>query len=289
VLDVTNSVQTAISNVSFANGRFELDQTIKNLGAGAFDGTMFMPVEFRIVSISDPTVTVANADNTGTGAPGQPASFFFHPFLVSGQTSEARHFVFNDPNARLFTMDAVVTARVQVDPSQATRYQAEPAPDLSNFEQKTFTDIYTGILPASDLGLQLLAGVTYADVPFTSKEGAYAVTGKLSSPTTGVDMDLELYDSAGTFVAGAATDTPNETVTAGIKPNKNYFYRVIGWAGVAQDWRLESIQSALVLKATSSGGGGSGALMPPPAGTLTRLLRFTFNPMTRTVTVSLIK
>lgn len=288
-LDVTGNVQTTISNVSFANGKFELDQTIKNLGAGAFDGTMYTPVEFRIVSISDPTVTVANADNAGNGTAAKPASFYFRPFLVSGQTSEPRHLVFNDPNARLFTVDAVVTARIQVNPSQATRYQPEPARDLSNFEPKTFTDLYNGILPASDLGLQLAAGVTYSDVPFTSKEGAYGVTGKLTSPTTGVDMDLELYDSAGALLAAAATEAPTETVSAAIKPNKNYFYRVIGWAGVAQDWRIESIQSALVLKAGTSGGGGGGTLLPPPNGTLTRLLRFTFNPLTRTVSVSVVK
>ncbi|MFY9572198.1 MAG: M36 family metallopeptidase, partial [Blastocatellia bacterium] len=287
-LDVTNRVQTAISNVSFAAGRFEFDQTLKNIGAGAFDGTMFTPIEFRVVSISNPTVTVANADNAGKGAPSMPASFFFHPLLVTGQTSEPRHFVFNDPNAQLFTFDAVITARVQVDPSQATRYQPEPPPDLSNFEAKTFTDIYEGILPASDLGLQLVGGVSYADVPFTARDGAFAVTAKLSSALTGVDMDLELYNSAGNLLARSATETPNETVTAAIQAGSNYFYRVIGWAGVAQDWKIESIQSALVLKAATSGGGGGGTLTPPPTGTLTKLLRFTVNPLTGTVTIQLL-
>jgi hypothetical protein len=288
-LDVTGNVQTAISNVSFANGRFELDQTIKNLGAGAFDGMLYTPVEFRILSISDPTVTVANADNAGTGAPGKPASFFFRQLLATGQTSAPRHLIFNDPNARLFTLDAVVTARVQVNTSEATRYQPEPPPDLSNYEPKTFTDLYNGILPASDLGLQVASGVTYADVPFTSRDGAFAITGKLTSPTTGVDMDLILYDSAGNQLAASETEFPTETVNAPIKPNRNYFYRVVGWAGVAQDWKIESIQSALVLKAGPSSGGSSGAITPPPTGTLTQLLRFTFNPVTRTVTVSLVK
>ncbi|MDQ1522177.1 MAG: hypothetical protein QOE47_101, partial [Pyrinomonadaceae bacterium] len=43
VVDVTNSIQTANSNVSFAGGKTEFDQTIKNLGAGAFDGTIYQP------------------------------------------------------------------------------------------------------------------------------------------------------------------------------------------------------------------------------------------------------
>ncbi|HKY05375.1 MAG TPA: M36 family metallopeptidase, partial [Blastocatellia bacterium] len=150
VLDVTNKTQSAISNVSFAGGKFEFDQTIKNLGAGAFDGTMYTPIEFRIVSISNPTIRVANADNAGQGTQSSPASFFYRPQLLAGQTSDARHLIFNNPSAQLFTFDAVITARVQVAPGQGTRYQPEPAPDLSNFEQSTFSEVFTGIVPASD-------------------------------------------------------------------------------------------------------------------------------------------
>ena len=288
VVDVTSRVQTALvsGSLRMAGGKLEFDQTIKNLGAGSFDGTMYTPIEFRIVSISNSSVTVANADNGGTGTSGSPALFFYHPLLVSGQTSEARHLVFNNPNAQLFTFDAVITASVQVNPAQATRYVGEPGIDLSKFDVQTFTETLTGIVPASDTGLQCAEGVTYVDVPFTSKDFAFAVTGNMTNPSgLGVDMDLQLLDSAGRVLSTSATDTPNETVTAAIQPNQQYRYRVIGWAGAAQDYQIVSTQSLLVPKATSGGGSGSGGALAPSTGTVTKLLRFTFNPVTGTITV----
>ncbi|HLG16997.1 MAG TPA: M36 family metallopeptidase [Blastocatellia bacterium] len=285
VVDVTSRIQTAISNVSFANGKFEFDLTLKNLGAGAFDGTMYVPIEFRIVSVSNSTVTVGNADNGGKGTSADPAVFFFRPTLLTGQTSDARHFVFNDPNAQLFTFDAVITARLQVSPSQATRYQPEPGIDLSKFDIVNFTEVFTGIVPASDTGLQIAPGVTFVDVPFTSQAGAFAVTGNMTS-TLGVDLDLELRDSANRVLSSSTSGTANETVSAAILPNRQYKYRVIGWAGAAQDFTIESKQSLLVPKASSGAGGGF--TLTAPATSLTSLVRFTGNPLTGAVTVQVI-
>jgi hypothetical protein len=164
-------MQTTISNVSFADGKFEFDQVIKNLGAGMFDGTIYTPIEFRITSISNPTVAVANADSCGTGQQGSPASFFYRDKLVAGQTSAPRRLVFNDPNAQLFTFDAVITARVQVAPASATRYQTEPPTNFACFENRTHAESFDGIVPGGDTGLQLIPGVSYVDVPFISQEG----------------------------------------------------------------------------------------------------------------------
>jgi hypothetical protein len=77
-----------------------------------------------------------------------PASFFYHQILSTGQTSSARHFVFNDPMAQLFTFDAVVKARVQVDPQLATCYQPEPGIDLSRFDFATFSETFQSARPA---------------------------------------------------------------------------------------------------------------------------------------------
>ena len=283
VVDVSNRVQTTISNVSFANGKFEFNQVIKNLGAGAFDGTIYTPIEFRVISISNPTVTVANADNAGTGQAGSPAIFYYRNVLATGQTSESRHLTFNDPNAQLFTVNAVVTARVQVAPSEATRYQGEPPIDLSKFDVVQFTQTFTGIVPVGDTGLQIIGGVDFVDVPFTSRDGAYAVVGDMTS-SLGVDLDLFLLDSSGRVLSSSTSDTAHETVSAAIQPNQQYKYRVAGWAGVASDFQIVSTQSQLVPRA-GAGAGGAGA---PPPPTLTHLLRFTFNPLTGTVTVQLI-
>jgi hypothetical protein len=283
VVDVTNRIQTAISNVAFASGKFEFDQTIKNLGAGAFDGTIYTPVEFRIVAVSN-NVTVANADNAGNGTATSPASFYYRQILTTGQTSGARHFVFNDPLAQLFTFDAVIKARVQVDPSQATRYQPEPPVDLSNFIQSTFTENFSGIVPVGDTGLGAASGVDYVDVPFTSKDGAVAVTGNLSS-TLAVDLDLELLDTSGHILSSSTGGTAQESVAAQIRPNTQYVYRVIGWAGAASDYQIVSTQSLLTARATGGSSGGTGGI----GGTLTSLVRFTVNPITRTVTVQLLR
>ena len=298
VVDVTGSVETAFSNVSFANGRFEFDQTIKNLGAGA-GGTMFTPVEFRVVSISDPTVRVFNADNAGAGVAGSPASFYYRQRLAPGQTSAARHLIFSDPQARLFTFEAVVTARVQVAPGQGTRYQYEPPfPDPAFFDLSSLIGTFTGSVLLSDGSAQSQPGITYADTPlFTSNDRAYRIEAQMSSPSlTAEDIDLYLLDSTGRVVAAGETATAAENIAADILPGRQYRYRVAGYSGQAQDFEITSKQ-LLASPKNSGGGSAAGASSPtstsgglPTAGlntrTVTMLLRFTVNPLTGTVTVA---
>ena len=290
--DVTSGVQQLMSNVVFANGRTELDLRLKNNG-----GAVYLPVAFNIVSISDPTVKVLNSDNTGTGQAGSPATFYYRPNLAAGETSQPRRLVFSNPNTRLFTFDAVVTARAVVEPGQATRYEPEPEPDLSNFERKTFTDVYTGIVPASDAGFSAktgitqASGVTYVDVPFTSREGALAVRGELTTnlglPVDHrVDLDFYLLDASGAELARSTSSGPDEVVTSVIKPNTRYTYRVVGWAGAAQDFKITSTQTALVLKSGVSTSGTSSTLGGGGAGTY--LARFTVNPLTKSVSLQLV-
>lgn len=288
-LNVTNRMQTAISNIVFANGKAEFDQTIKNLGAGLFDGTVYTPVEFRITSISNSTVTVVNADSCGTGRSGNPASFFYRQKLLAGETSAPRRLAFNNPNSQLFTFDAVITARVQTNSGSATHYAAEPPANLACFESRTAQATFDGIVPAGDTGLQLLPGITFVDVPFTSEEGAFGVIGAMTS-SLGVDLDLELLDSAGRVLCTSATGSANELVAAPIEPNRNYVYRVIGWAGVAQDFSIQSSQYLLVHQTSTAGtgGGATGVGAPPPDGDLVSLVRFTVNPLTRTVSMQLL-
>jgi len=189
----------------------------------------------------------------------------------------------------MFSFDAVVKARVQVDPSLATRYVPEPGIDFSKFDLTTFTETFSGIVPLGDNDFQLVPGVTYVDVPFTSKDGAYAVAGNMTSTLTGVDIDLELLDSSGRILSSSTGSTPSETVSASIVPNAQYIYRVLGSLGVAQDYQIVSTQSLLVPKGSGgSTSGGTGSLAPPTVGTVTNLVRFTVNPLTRTVTVQVL-
>lgn len=293
VLDVTNNIQTVNSNVSFAGGKTEFDQAIKNLGAGAFDGTIYQPVDFRIVNISAPGVSVANADNFGSGRGASPASFYYRSTLTKNQTSAARHIAFNNPGTQLFTFDAVVTARVQVPAGAGTRFEAEPKFE-GNFTTSTFNESFSGIVPVGDTGLQLADGVTYVDVPFTSQANAVAVKGILTSPMTGVDLDFELRDAAGRVLSSSGTSEATEVVTAEILPNANYIFRVIGWAGAAQDFEIASTQTLRIQQnagGTTSGatGGGSTLTGSLTTGTATRLVRFTVNPLTKSITMQVLR
>ncbi|HEV7905566.1 MAG TPA: M36 family metallopeptidase, partial [Pyrinomonadaceae bacterium] len=295
VLDVTSSIQTAISNVSFATGKTEFDQSIKNLGAGAFDGTIYQPVDFRVVNISAPNVSVANADNFGAGRGSSPASFYYRSTLPKNQTSAARHIAFNNPNTQLFTFDAVVTARVQVPAGAGTRYEAEPKFE-GNFTTSTFNETFGGIVPVGDTGLQLADGVTYVDVPFTSQANAVAVKAILTSPTTGVDLDFELRDATGRVLSSSGTSEATEIVTADILPNTSYIFRVIGWAGAAQDFEIASAQTLRVPQTSAggttgggTGGGGSTLTGGLSTATATRLVRFTVNPLTKSITMQILR
>ena len=60
---LTNQIDSAISNVSFSGGVFAFDEKLTN-ARGALsdvDKTIYGPIEFRVLNISDPTVTVKNA------------------------------------------------------------------------------------------------------------------------------------------------------------------------------------------------------------------------------------
>jgi hypothetical protein len=114
LVDITNAVQTAMSNVTFASGVFQLDLSMTNATAGAF-----LPrVELRVVNVNSAsgTVRVSNADDGGAGTPQSPALFDYSNALGSDQTftgaetTAARTLRFSDPRAELFTYDIQVTA-----------------------------------------------------------------------------------------------------------------------------------------------------------------------------------
>ncbi|HEX6183042.1 MAG TPA: S8 family serine peptidase [Pyrinomonadaceae bacterium] len=114
LVDITNAVQTAMSNVTFASGVFQLDLNMTNATANNY-----LPrVELRVVSVNSAsgTVRVANADNGGAGTPASPALFDYTNSLgadqtfTAGETTAARTLRFSDPRAELFTYDIQVTA-----------------------------------------------------------------------------------------------------------------------------------------------------------------------------------
>ncbi len=302
--NVTSSVDTVLSNVSFTVGQTSFDLAIKNTrGAKATDKTLYAPVELQITSISDSTVTVRNADRT-TPAP----TFVYNQNLPLGATSAARRVEFNNPNNRLFTFKATVIAQAYSGTIGGTGSQdgdgsSEPAPPPTYSVNR---QTYTGTVPLGDpTGLThgggLLKedyyadpnfkGVTYQDVVVTTVSDAISLDAKLAS-TAAIDMDFELRKADGTLVARSATGTAAERITAQVQPNTQYVLRVIGWANGPADFTITSDQ----LLPEGSPNGNAGTVTPssttdsnaPPTGSIPFAWLFTANPLTRLLTIRLL-
>lgn len=292
IQDVSSSIDTALTNVQFANGIFEFDQTLKNKGTiPAADTTAYGPVNFRVFNISNPTVTANNADNGGSGQGGSPAVFGYGQTIASGQTSSAKRLRFNDPNAQLFTFDALVTARVRGASMPANGSQAfdgtgggEQAHVVTSQE-----DTYTGTIIVGSLEVRgAVSGVDYVDVPFTAKPGSFGVTGVLTTDAP-ADLDFELHDAAGNVLSSSGNFLDAETCSAVIEPGKQYYYRVIGYANGPTQFTIKSTQyfsDSLTSGSPSSGSQFNGG---QTAGvTRVRVVRFTVNPLLRTVAARLL-
>jgi Fungalysin metallopeptidase (M36) len=287
IKDVSATMQAATSNMTISNGVFEFDQTLKNTGAPNADSTTYAPINFKIVSISDPTVTVANADNGGDGR-NLPAIFSYNQTLPANTVSAPKRLRFNDPQNRLFTFDALVTARLRGSSIPATGSQPYDGDGGGRQEHviTTQSETYTGTIVAGSLEVRgVINGVDYVDVPFTAQAGSFGVTGVLTT-TTPADLDFELRDSNGNVLDSSGNFLDAEQCSAVIVPGRTYVYRVIGYAAGPTQF---SIQSTQFFSDTITGGSGGSSFGQPSRGvTNVRLMRFTVNPLTRLVTARIL-
>ncbi|MDT5122632.1 MAG: hypothetical protein QOC96_2114 [Acidobacteriota bacterium] len=297
--DVTSALQSAISNVSFANGKFEFDQTLKNNGISGVDQNAYAPVNFQVVGISNPTVTAANSDNGGDGQ-NKPASFIYNQTLNPGDISAARHLVFNDPSAQMFTFDALVTARVRGASVAANGSQTGDADGggRAPLTLSSTTDTYTGIIVVGSAGSQLVNGVDYVDVPFVAKDGAFGVQGTLTATPDGgaaPDLDFALLDDQGHVLQTSGNLGPHEQVGGAVIPGKTYIYRVIGYASGPAQFTITSQQFINTTATGPNGNGGSStggsSFLPAVTGVSTpvHLVRFTVNPLTHAVSTKVLR
>ncbi len=291
--DVTNAVQSAISNVAFANGKFEFDQTLKNNGITGVDATAYAPLNFAVVSISSPTVTVANADNGGTGQ-GSRAVFAYNQSLVAGQTSTARRLVFNDPQAQLFSFDAIVTARVRGASVAASGSQLGDGDGggRSANSVSSVADTYSGLIVVGSAGNNLVNGVDYVDVPFVARAGSFGVSGTLDAGATAVDLDFALLDDQGNTLATSGNLGPHESLSAAVVPGRTYRYRVVGYVNGPAQFTIRSEQFLVGSGNTTAGGTTTGSNFLPTASGVqaqTHLVRFTLNPLTQAVSTQVLR
>lgn len=284
--DITAAIQTALSNVSFNNGIFEFDQTVKNKGVSGADSTVYGPINFKIINTSSPTVTVANADNGGDGR-SVPAVFNYNQTLPINAVSSAKRLKFNDPNAQLFTFDALVTGRVRGAGTIGTGSQSYDGTGGGQQEHviTSQTDTYTGtVLIGSAEVRGVINGVDYVDVPFVAKPGAFGVTGVMTTSIPG-DLDFELRDSAGNVLDSSGNFLDAESCSAVIVPGNTYVYRAIGYVNAATQFTITSTQF-FSDSITSSGSSFTGSQTQGIANV--RLVRVTVNPLTRAVSVKLL-
>jgi hypothetical protein len=295
--DVTSSIKATISNPATGGGVFEFDQTIRNNGITSPDGIAYGPVNFRIVSISDPTVKVINADNGGDGQ-ASPASFYYSQSLASGATSSARHLKFSNPQSRMFTFSAIVTARVRTATVAVNGSQAGDgagtgiAPADERFTSQT--EVLSGIILGGSGGLNRANGVDYVDIPFVARANSFGVDGAMDTYPISVgplpDLDLQLRDTQGNILSTSGNFGPKEYVSGAITPGQTYIYRVVGFANGPTQVNITSKQYFPIGMAPaggSSSSSGSG-LLPTTQGIMPlRLMQFTVNPLTKSVSLRL--
>jgi hypothetical protein len=138
--DVTSSIQAAIvdGTLSFAGGVTQFDQTLKN----ASSTTVYPPMRFVITSVQSNSgrVTVANADNNGSGTSASPAAFDYSGTVgysfAPNAVSASKHLKFNNPASEMFQFTAVVYANLP-DPAYAQSSSSSGASSSSSSSTNT--------------------------------------------------------------------------------------------------------------------------------------------------------
>jgi hypothetical protein len=292
--DLTAQVDSTLSNISFAGTVTSFDNKLTNArGAFSSDKTIYSPVEFQVVSISNPSVTVKNADANGN-------TWVYNTNLAFGATSAAKRMEFNNPLLQLFTFDARIYGNAFAGSTVGTGSTSsdgsdDPPPPVT---YSLYNEAKTGALVGGDpsgtadpsvsatWGDPTFKGITWDDIPITTKSDAIALEATLTSATA-VDMDFELRTTDGTIIQRSAGATATEFVSSAVNPNTTYVLRVLGYLNGPSTYNIATTQLLPENSPNANGGtrtsGGSStvsAVTRPVSG----LFRFTVNPLTKKVT-----
>ena len=138
-------------------------------------------------------------------------------------------------------------------------------------------------------------GVDYVDVPFVAKAGAFGVNGTLEATPVNAgaapDLDFELLDDQGRVMQSSGNLGPNEQVGGAITPGKTYVYRVVGYASGPTQFVIRSTQSLYEDAGAGGSSSSSSSFLPAKPGTavIQKVVRFTVNPLTNSVTFKVIQ
>lgn len=294
--DLTAQVDSTLSNISFTGGLTAFDNKLTNArGALSTDKTIYTPVEFQVVSISNPTVTVRNADTGGN-------TFVYNQTLALGAQSAAKRMEFNNPMTQLFTFDAKVfgnafaSTTVGIGTSGGDGTANPPPPVTYSLYNEARSGTLLGGDPSGTSGTSAtwgdptFKGITWDDVLITTKSDALFLEAALSSATA-VDMDFELRTVGGQVLSRSAGATASEFVSSSVQPNTTYVLRVLGFANGPATFNIATTQllpngSSNANGGTRTGGSSGTGIATTPA--IPRLVRFTVNPLTNRITFSLL-
>ncbi|HEX6126425.1 MAG TPA: M36 family metallopeptidase [Pyrinomonadaceae bacterium] len=296
--DLTSQIDSALSNISFTGGVTAFDNKLTNArGALSEDKTIYTPIQFQIVSISNPTVTIRNADSGGN-------TFVFNQSLALGQTSAPKRMEFNNPMTQLFTFDARIFGNAFAGNTIGTGTQAgdgtstPPPPVVYSLFSETRTGTLVGGEPAGNgvnattWGNPTFKGITWDEVLITTKSDAIALEARLSGSGAVVDYDFELLTADGQIITRSAGSTANEFVSSAVTPNTTYRLRVLGWANGPSTYSIAATQLLPNGSPNENAGTRTGEgtiLATGGANPVTGVFRFTVNPLTRKITFSLLR
>lgn len=297
--DLTAQIDSAISNISFSNGVMAFDNKLTNArGAFSSDKTVYAPIKFEVLNISSPSVTVKNADANGN-------TFIYNQILPLGATSGAKRFEFNDPMAQMFTFDARITGFAFAGSTTGTGSQNgdgssnPPAPVTYSI----YTETKTGALVAGDptatggtsatWGKPEYKGITWDDVEITTQSDASVLEATLSSQTA-PDLDFEILTADGQSLGTSAGATATEFISTAVQPNTRYLLRVKGFANGPSTFQIVTNQllpngSPNANAGTRTIGGSATGGNGLPTGAVSKLVRFTVNPLTKKITFTILK
>jgi hypothetical protein len=264
-------------------------------GALSSDKTIYAPIKFEITSISNPTVTVRNADSGNNG-------FIYNQTLALGATFNAKRLEFNDPMAQIFSFDAKITGNAFTSSTVGTGTQPgegtgnPPPPVVYSIFRENRTGTLVGGEPTATGGTSAtwgnptFKGITWDDVVITTKPDAISLDAILNSQTA-VDLDFDLLTADGQVIATSAGATAAERIQSAVQPNTNYILRVKGFANGPSTFNIVSNQllpngSPNANAGTQTSGGNSTG---GETTSIVRLVRFTVNPITRNVTTQLLQ
>jgi hypothetical protein len=275
-----------MSAVTYSDaGELAFDTTLTNNG----EETLFGPINFTIVSISDADVSVSNADNGGSGQSGNAASFIYDQGLAAGNDSDARRMMFDNVEFGFFTFEATVSASIAGQSVAANGSQAPVDTSAGADRTVVYHHIteHDGIVLVGTTDIEVVEGVDYVDVDFTAKDSAQSVVATLSAETevggAVPDLDFSMLDADGNVLATSGNLGASEEVGSTVVGGEDYILRVKGYANVATQFTvvLDQMVSAEV---DSNAAPATSSDTVVPAVMAMELVEFRVDPVNGTIT-----